>query len=75
MLILAGANAWMFHRGVWVSVPHWDLDRPTPMAARIAGGASLVLWTAMIFAGRLIAYNWFDCENVQSSVIAWFTGC
>jgi hypothetical protein len=75
MLVLAGVNAWIFHAGVWLSVDEWGPARPTPTAARLAGGASLVLWTAMIFAGRLIAYNWFDCGNVEARLIIWLSGC
>jgi hypothetical protein len=28
--------------------------------ARLAGVVSLVLWSATIVSGRLIAYNWFS---------------
>lgn len=26
LLILAGANVWVFHAGIWLSVAAWDLD-------------------------------------------------
>ena len=32
-------------------------------AARRAGAASLVLWAVIVVAGRMIAYNWFDCDK------------
>ena len=38
------------------------MDPITPKRARVAGAASLLLWAAIIFAGRMIAYNWFDCD-------------
>src|SRR4051812_28919041 len=60
MLILAGINVWVFHRGAWLSIERWGVEAVTPPAARIAGAASLVLWVSIIFAGRLIAYNWFE---------------
>jgi hypothetical protein len=75
MLVLAGLNAWRFHGGIWRSVERWDLNRVTPTAARLAGAASLVLWVAIIFAGRLIAYNWFDCENTTIAFIRTASGC
>ena len=25
--------------------------------------------------GRMIAYNWFDCDQPQSEFIVWATGC
>jgi hypothetical protein len=75
LLILAGVNAWVFHAGIWLRVKTWDLDLVPPRSARAAGAASLVLWTCIIFAGRLIAYNWFDCDRPQRQVVLWLTGC
>ena len=63
LLILAGINVWVFHSTVWRRVAAWDRDPVTPKSARFAGAASLVLWTCIIFAGRMIAYNWFDCDR------------
>ena len=60
MLILAGLNVWVFQRGVYRSVAEWDRDPFPPRSARIAGALSLALWAAVIVAGRMIAYNWFD---------------
>ena len=31
-----------------------------PLRARVAGGLSLLSWGAIVVAGRMIAYNWFD---------------
>jgi hypothetical protein len=75
MLILAGINAWVFHSGIWMSVERWGRDAVTPGAAKVAGAASLVLWVSIIFAGRLIAYNWFDCGNTRLPLIKWASGC
>lgn len=74
LLILAGLNAFVFHHGIYGKVAHWDLKIP-PRPARMAGLCSLVLWAAIIFSGRLIAYNWFDCSKPQSTVIAAVAGC
>jgi Family of unknown function (DUF6644) len=75
MLILAGINVWVFHGGIWRRIAAWDTDPVTPRSARVAGAASLLLWTLIIFAGRAIAYNWFDCDAPQSAFINWVTGC
>jgi hypothetical protein len=75
LLVLAGVNAWLFHAGAWRSVWDWDLEPVPPAAARIAGTASLVLWAAIIVTGRMIAYNWFDCDKPQPAVIVWAAGC
>jgi hypothetical protein len=56
LIAAAGLNAGAFHRGVFRSVAAWDRDRPAPLAARLAAVLSLLLWTAVIACGRLLAY-------------------
>jgi hypothetical protein len=74
-LILAGLNAWTFHAGIYKRVHEWDNDHVAPRRARFAGAASLVLWAGIIVFGRMIAYNWFDCDIPQSNFITWAAGC
>src|SRR5262245_37901575 len=74
-LVLAGLNAWVFHSGVHKHVAEWGLGRTPPRKARLAGAASLVLWTVIIVCGRMIAYNWFDCDMKPPAYIKWATGC
>jgi hypothetical protein len=73
LLVLAGINAWVFHpRGI----QPWDRDPVPPRSARFAGWASLVLWMTIIFCGRMIAYNWFDCDRPdQSHIIRTLASC
>jgi hypothetical protein len=55
-LLLAGINMAVFH---WMGTRHlktWDLGNP-PKAARFAGGASLLLWTTIVAAGRWIGFT------------------
>ena len=55
-LLLAGVNMAMFH---WLGTRHleaWDRGRPS-RAARLAGGASLLLWTTIVAAGRWIGFT------------------
>jgi hypothetical protein len=59
-LLLAGVNVAIFHRSVSRNMGKWDLDPVPPFRARLAGGLSLALWAAIVVAGRMIAYNWFD---------------
>jgi hypothetical protein len=76
LLVLAGLNAWAFHSTIWLKVADWDRDRTTPGRARFAGAASLVLWVSIIVLGRMMAYDWFDCEKQpQPAVINFLTGC
>jgi uncharacterized protein DUF6644 len=74
MLVAAGLNAWTFHRSVYRTVETWDTGRP-PRRARRAAIASLALWAGIIVAGRMIAYNWFDCDLPQRPFITWAAGC
>jgi hypothetical protein len=75
LLVLAGLNAWTFHFGIFRSVREWDVSPFAPRRARAAGIASLVLWAGIIVFGRMIAYNWFDCDKQQSSLVVWAAGC
>jgi hypothetical protein len=76
MLILAGLNVWIFQSRVEKRVSEWDLAPVTPRAARVAAVVSLVLWASIVVAGRMIAYNWFDCDiQPQPAIINWAAGC
>ncbi|HUP02211.1 MAG TPA: DUF6644 family protein [Gemmatimonadota bacterium] len=76
LLVLAGLNAFLFHAGIFKRVTAWDREIPPPRRARMAGAASLVLWASIIFAGRMIAYNWFDCDRQpQPAWVNWAAGC
>jgi hypothetical protein len=75
-LILAGLNAFVFHAGIDRQVAEWDLASTPPRAARRAGATSLLLWAIIVVAGRMIAYNWFDCDKQpQPRVVNVFAGC
>jgi hypothetical protein len=75
LLILAGLNAFVFHHGIYAKLPDWDVGVTPPRPARVAGMCSLVLWAAIVFSGRMIAYNWFDCGKPQPALISAAAGC
>jgi hypothetical protein len=76
MLLLAGLNVWIFHSGVYRRVEKWDLAGVPPRAARVAGALSLVLWIFIVLSGRMIAYNWFDCDRQpQRAIVNLLTSC
>jgi hypothetical protein len=76
MLVLAGLNVWYFHTRTERTVEAWDLAARTPKAARLAAVASLALWAGIVVTGRMIAYNWFDCDiQPQPAIINWAAGC
>ena len=75
-LVLAGLNAFVFHRTIDRRIDEWDTDPVPPPAARLAGARSLVLWTIIVVAGRMIAYNWFDCDKQpQRRIVNALAGC
>ena len=57
MLVLAGLAVWIFFRTVHRNIGGWDNDPVPPMAARLAGGLTLLLWVAILVAGRMIPYQ------------------
>jgi len=76
MLVVAGLNAWLFHRTVYRHQEEWDRDPVPPRRARVAGGLALALWAAIIMSGRMIAYDWFDCRRQpQPTIVNVLAGC
>jgi hypothetical protein len=76
LMVLAGLNVFLFHSRVFPGVVKWDRDAVPPRAARVAGGLSLMLWIGIIFSGRMIAYNWFDCDRQpQWAIVNFLTSC
>lgn len=57
LILLAGLNAFVFHATIDRRRNEWDTVLPTPIGARVAGVLGLLLWTAVIFAGRYMAYT------------------
>jgi len=56
LLLCAGANAALFHAGVYRGVAAWDREAPPPPRARAHAAVSLALWFGVIACGRLLAY-------------------
>jgi hypothetical protein len=76
MLLAAAANAWLFGRSTRNGALAWDRDPTPPLRARLAGAFSLVAWATVIVMGRMIAYNWFDCDRQpQPAFVNWAAGC
>ena len=57
LLILACLNVLVFHYGIYRRVNEWMDAAAPPVAARVGAGVSLISWTGVIFAGRLLAYT------------------
>jgi hypothetical protein len=58
-LILAGLNAGVYHLVTEREIAEWDAASRPPTAARTAGLASIMLWTIVILAGRMMSYTMF----------------
>lgn len=57
LILLAGLNAGYFEFVTRRGIGEWDNDPIPPARVRLAGLASLILWTAVITTGRTMAYS------------------
>jgi len=76
LLVLAGLNVWLFHSRVYPRFAVRAVEGVPPKRVRLAGAVSLTLWIGIIISGRMIAYNWFDCDRQpQTAFINFVTSC
>jgi hypothetical protein len=72
---VAAINIFVFHARVERDRDRWDRAPTPPASARVAAAISLAAWAGVIVTGRMIAYNWFDCDKPQSAFMHLLTGC
>lgn len=53
----AGLNMVMFYTIGARNLPRWENDARLPLAARLAGGVSILLWIAVVTCGRWIGFT------------------
>jgi len=58
-IALAGVNALAYHGFTERRIADWDSAPRPPRAVRMAGLASLLLWTTAVLAGRMMSYTMF----------------
>jgi hypothetical protein len=75
LLIAAGINAWLFRRRMQASVSSWHRDAIPPAPIRRGAARSLLFWAGVVFTGRAIAYDWYDCHKPLSAFMLWAAGC
>ena len=75
LLLAAAINVWVFHRRVERDQARWDEAPVPPVSARVTAAISLAAWFTVIVMGRMIAYNWFDCDRPQGAFVTVFAGC
>jgi len=73
-ILVAAVNIAIFTFKVERDKASWDLG-PVPRKSKICAVISLSAWCLVIVFGRLIAYNWFDCDSITSPTMAQLTGC
>jgi Family of unknown function (DUF6644) len=56
-LLLVGLNTAIFEFGAFRGVSRWDNEKKTPLAAKLAGGISIVLWILVVGFGRWIGFT------------------
>ncbi len=75
LLIAAVINALLFRNAMKKSVDTWDRDPMPPSRIRWGAGVSLALWAGVVSTGRMIAYDWFDCNKEMPQLMYWAAGC
>ena len=56
-LLVAGVNVAIFELWTYRGVGRWNRDASVPLAAKLAGGLSLVLWIFIVGFGRWIGFT------------------
>ena len=74
MILIAAVNIAVFTFKVERDKAAWDLG-PVPRKSQICAAVSLSAWASVIVFGRLIAYNWFDCDSLNAPIMYAITGC
>lgn len=76
LLVACAINAYLFHRRMNESVSSWDHDTKAPDRIRLGAIFSLGFWSLVVIFGRLIAYDWYDCEYTDpDSFSQLLSGC
>ena len=56
LIVIAGANILFFHYAPIAPSTRWDASAVAPVAARVFGVLSILLWFGIVAAGRWIAF-------------------
>jgi hypothetical protein len=56
-LLLAGINALVYHTNIERRIALWDRSSTPPTLAGMAGIISILAWTTVILAGRMMSYT------------------
>jgi hypothetical protein len=70
LLLLVGAHALIFHRGVYGNTAELDAAPRMPAQAKLAAALSLILWTGLVIAGRGIGYIEPPLDKIHARLFA-----
>ena len=75
LLFAAAVNAFLFHKNMREAKGDWAAQLKAPKNLQIGATLSLGFWILIVIAGRLIAYDWFDCEYTDPGISQFLSGC
>ncbi|MEM5517995.1 DUF6644 family protein [Henriciella sp. AS95] len=77
LLILAAmTNILVYHFRIQKDMEKWDSDPKPPRSTRISAMISLSAWIFVVITGRMIAYDWYNCEKLEpGSLLSTFADC
>jgi hypothetical protein len=58
-ILVAGVNALFYHLATERRIAEWNDAAQPPLPARFAGVISILMWTIVIIAGRMMSYTMF----------------
>jgi hypothetical protein len=67
LLALAGLNMLMFHLTAGRTAAQWEKRGSAPASGKTAAALSIVLWIAIIFAGRVIGFTTTGMQAKESA--------
>ncbi len=77
IVVVAGlVNILVFHKKVQKRLEQWDSAPTPPGAARASAAISLVAWLCVMVSGRMIAYDFFNCDKLPpDGIMSFLASC
>lgn len=64
IIVIALANILVFHKKAQANQAEWDEAAVLPGPVRMSALISLSAWMIIVILGRMIAYDWYNCEKL-----------
>ena len=76
LIVAAMINILVFHFRVQKDQASWDTAPKPPLSARISALISISAWVFVVIFGRMIAYDWYNCEKLEpGSLLSTLADC